>query len=135
MTHISAPCIKIEQSPGKYLYSFVIEGKKLAQFATVSRIKRDEQQQLLGYQRMEVSDHVADIKSYLEREDSILPNSLVIAFQQQLEFESVQQLKDGELGIIKIEIGAEEKPGWIVDGQQRAAALRLMKRDNFPFKI
>ena len=135
MTHISAPCIKIEQSPGKYLYSFVIEGKKLAQFATVSRIKRDEQQQLLGYQRMEVSDHVADIKSYLEREDSILPNSLVIAFQQQLEFESVQQLKDGELGIIKIEIGAEEKPGWIVDGQQRAAALRLMKRDNFPVSV
>ena len=135
MTQISAPCIKMEQSPGKYLYSFVIEGKKLAQFASVSRIKRGEQQQLLGYQRVEVSDHISDIKSYLERPDAILPNSVVIAFQQPLEFESVQQLEQGELGVLKIHVGAEQKPGWIVDGQQRAAALRLMKRDNFPVSV
>ena len=89
----------MEQSPGKYLYSFVIEGKKLAQFASVSRIKRGEQQQLLGYQRVEVSDHISDIKSYLERQDAILPNSVVIAFQQPLEFESVQQFNSFNTGI------------------------------------
>ena len=70
----------------------------------------------MGYQRAEVSDHISNIKSYLERKDAILPNSLVITLQQKLDFEPVQQLEEGELGVLKINVGAKQKSGWIVDG-------------------
>lgn len=135
MTQISVPCIKTEQNPGQFLYSFVVDGKKIAQFATVSRVKRNDDQKLLGYQRPEVTDHITDIKSYLERQDAMLPNSLVIAFQQKLYFEKLEAFGDSELGVLRIDVSGDEKPGWIVDGQQRAAALRLMKKTKLPVSV
>ncbi len=101
----------------------------------MSRVKRSNDQKLLGYQRPEVTDHITDIKSYLERKDAILPNSLVIAFQQKLHFEKLQAFGDSELGVLRIDVNDDKKPGWIVDGQQRAAALRLMKKESLPVSV
>lgn len=47
-----------------------------------------------------------------------------------------QQLGCSRAGTLEIPVGAdvpdEKKPGWIVDGQQRAAALRDARVDSFP---
>jgi DGQHR domain-containing protein len=135
MNCLSLPCIKTEQTPGKPIYSFVVDGKKIPQFATISRIKRDEDHKLVGYQRPEVEDHINDIKLYLDSQDAVLPNSLVIAFQKKLCFEKKETIGDGEIGTLQIDIGGEEKSGWIVDGQQRVAAMRLLKKQKFPVSV
>jgi DGQHR domain-containing protein len=96
---------------------------------------------LNGYQRPEVVSHIAQIREYLESENPMLPNAIVVAFDERVQFKaSARNGKyDGSFsrgGTIEIPIqnGASdaEKPGWIVDGQQRAAALRDARIERFP---
>lgn len=134
------PAIEIRQGPSRTLYAFAVDGKKLGQFATVSRIARDDAHELDGYQRPEVASHIKQIKTYLESEDPLLPNSLVIAFDERVRFEAaeVQPLSESftRTGTLLIpldeSIPDSEKPGWIVDGQQRSAAIREAEITEFP---
>lgn len=127
MKTISLPCLRIEQAQGRYVYSFAVDGKDIQKFASISRIGRDESGKLEGYQRPEILTHISDIRRYLEQAHAVLPNALIIAFNEKLVFKAVGT-SDGAsiLGHIEIPIGAEKKPGWVVDGQQRLAALRQM---------
>ena len=133
---LSVPCIKTQQNPDRHLYSFVVDGKRIAQFATVSRVGRDEGGQLAGYQRPEVQDHISDIRSYIEQPNAILPNSIVIAFQGLLDFEEIKRVdSESSVGTLHIPISEKDKLGWIVDGQQRAAALRTAKKEKMPVSV
>jgi DGQHR domain-containing protein len=119
------------------LYSFAVDGKKLPLFSTVSRIHRDEEQNLGGYQRPEALAHIAAIQRYLESSSPLLPNALVIAFDERVKFEPGGAAGgDASFGEISIPVDAsladEDKPGWIVDGQQRSAAIREAKVEEFP---
>jgi DGQHR domain-containing protein len=127
MKTISLPCLRIEQSEGRYIYSFAVDGKDIQKIASISRIGRDESGKLEGYQRPEILTHIADIRRYLEQAHAVLPNALIIAFNQKLVFKAVDS-GDGStmLGHIEVPIGSETKAGWVVDGQQRLAALRQM---------
>ncbi len=81
-------------------------------------------------------DHVADIRQYLEREHAILPNSIVVAFNQPVHFtEDTPSSEPVRIGRLTIPVGDQEKAGWIVDGQQRTAALRSAKRSSFPVSV
>ena len=80
--YLEYPCIRTEQNPGKTIYSFVANGGDLFKFAKISRIRRDDEGTLLGYQRARVDEHINDIRTYLEKSDSMLPNSLVVAFDK-----------------------------------------------------
>jgi DGQHR domain-containing protein len=131
MSHIEElrfPALAYEQTSGRTLYAFAAPGSELARFATVSRIRRDDAANVEGYQRPEVLSHISEIRSYLESEDSILPNAVVVAFDNRVRFESQETSEDGRFGelVIPVDPNAEdyEKPGWMVDGQQRMAALR-----------
>jgi DGQHR domain-containing protein len=136
MTELVLPCIKTEQSPQRYIYSFVVNGKQISQFARISRINRGGTGQLTGYQRPEVQDHINEIRMYLERDDAILPNSIVVAFQDELRFEPISAVgKDSQVGTLRIDLSNGEKPGWIVDGQQRVAALRTLKKEGMPVSV
>ena len=125
------PAIRYTQGDDRILYSFVADGKQLRQFTTISRVKRDEQSaELLGYQRPEVVNHIKKIQDYVESENPLMPNSLVIALKPELiEFVPLKDSKDhsnAELGTLTISRLHEEghlQPGWIVDGQQRTAAI------------
>jgi DGQHR domain-containing protein len=64
----------------------VVEGKRVHDFAAVSRIHRSEGE-IHGYQRPEVLAHVADIRRYLEGNTPLLPNALVVAFDDTVGFE------------------------------------------------
>ena len=84
----------------------------------------------LGYQRPEVQDHIQGIKNYLETEGAILPNSIVIAFEKGLDYQVDKAVgEQSTMGTLHLDIASGRKSGWIVDGQQRVAAMRAAKKD------
>lgn len=137
------PALEIRQGPDRVLYSFAVDGKILPEFATISRIRRDSESDIRGYQRPEVLSHIAEIRAYLESDRPMIPNSIVVAFDARVRFEAsdVQPLGSGysRVGTIVIPVGgdgaSEDKPGWIVDGQQRSAAIREARIDKFPICV
>ena len=91
---------------------------------------------MTGYQRPEVQDHINEIRGYVERSDAILPNSIVIAFQDALDFVEIERIDDeSSVGTLHIPVTKKEKSGWIVDGQQRVATLRTAKKDKMPVSV
>jgi DGQHR domain-containing protein len=136
---LSLPALAIRQSPGRVLYSFAVDGKQIPNFAAVSRIKRDAAQAIAGYQRPESIAHIRTIRQYLETANAMLPNALVVAFDSRVRFEpdsAETSDTDAQAGRLIVPIDRslpdEEKPGWIVDGQQRSAAIRDADIERFP---
>lgn len=140
--YLRVPAIEVRQGPNRRLYTFAVDGKQLPKFTTISRIHRDKESEVGGYQRPEVISHIAAIRRYLESEDPLVPNALVVAFNDQVKFEAAAVESDvdyampGTLVIpIDPEVPDEDKPGWIVDGQQRSAALREADLEQFPISV
>lgn len=136
------PALEVRQGD-RLLYQFAVDGKQLPQIATVSRIRRTEEGALNGYQRPEVLRHVKAIRSYLESPRALMPNALVIAFDSRVRFEPAPDAaatEDCAVGTVIVplpEPGDEsgDRPGWVVDGQQRAAALRDARVERFPIPV
>lgn len=138
---LKLPALEVRQSPGRTLYSFAVDGKVVHQFATVSRVKRREGE-LEGYQRPEVLSHIDEIRAYLESGSPMVPNAVVIAFDSRVRFEATRaapRSSYSRAGTLLIPVDAawpdERKPGFIVDGQQRLAAIRDSRIDNFPICV
>ena len=137
---LKVPALEVRQGVNRKLYSFAVDGKHLHDFCTVSRVSR-QSGEMDGYQRPEVVSHIVQIRDYLESENPILPNAIVVAFDSSVSFTSSSRRgtgdapfsRSGHLEIPIVEgIADEDKPGWIVDGQQRAAALRDARVKDFP---
>src|SRR3954453_19828958 len=133
------PALEVRQSKQRLLYSFAMDGKLLPKVTTISRIVRDENHQILGYQRPEVLSHISEIRNYLESDNPMIPNAIVVAFDERVRFEPLSDTKGSEFSrpgllVIPIDEGQpdELKPGWIVDGQQRSAAIRDARISHFP---
>ncbi len=120
------PALRVKQH-GKEIYAFKILGKDILKFASISRIKRDESGGLIGYQRLEVTNHIKEITTYLAEKDSILANSIVVGFDQDVRFETLEGNED--FGYICIP--DDRICGQIVDGQQRSTALERLQDENF----
>jgi DGQHR domain-containing protein len=135
---LKVPALEITQRPGRVFYSFAVDGKLLANFTTISRIRRDASEALIGYQRPEVLSHINEIRDYLESPNPLLPNAIVIAFNDRVTFVPGETApgeftRFGTLVIPTSSIQSEEdKPGFIVDGQQRVAAIRDAELTDFP---
>lgn len=143
MSEIKIPALQIKQSEKRVLYTFAVDGKLIASFATVSRISRNDSNEVIGYQRPEVLSHISEIKNYIESNDPMLPNAIVIAFDNRVRFEATptptdipEYVRVGTL-LIPIDLMSPEnsKPGWIVDGQQRTAAIRDAEVGHFPVAV
>jgi DGQHR domain-containing protein len=72
----------------------------------------------------------------------MIPNALVIAFDKRVEFEPLSGVPHADYtrhGTIIIPISDDEadedKPGWIVDGQQRTAAILDARVESFPICV
>jgi DGQHR domain-containing protein len=137
------PALEIRQGPRRTLYTFAVDGKELANFATISRIGRTEEHAIKGYQRPEVLSHIADIQQYLESANPMIPNAIVVAFNRTVRFEPspkngnrISYSRPGEL-VIPFCAGEpdENRPAWIVDGQQRMAAISSAKIKSFPICV
>ena len=130
------PAIEITQGRNRRSFSFAVDGKLLPQFTAVSRVARDDANAVTGYQRPEVLSHISQIRKYLESENPMLPNAIVVAFDRSVVFESTAPPSPtGRIGALHIPIPAdddEDKPGLIVDGQQRTAAIREAAIKRFP---
>lgn len=123
------PALRIRQG-AQFIYTFGVDGKRIHEFATVSRVHRDDVT-LQGYQRPEVLSHIKAIRRYLESDGALLPNAVVVAFDERVSFvasktaSSVDYVSAGELVIpIDESLPEDRKPAWLVDGQQRSAAIR-----------
>ncbi len=135
------PALEIRQTPARRIYSFAVDGKELPSFAAVSRIHRSNET-IAGYQRPEVLAHVEEIRRYLESSSPMMPNSLVLAFDERVRFEPLgtpTSVAYSAVGTLIIPVDAlwndQDKPGWVVDGQQRAAAIREARIGTFPVSI
>jgi len=136
MNVLKVPCMQTKQSRGKVIYSFIVNGKDISKFADVSRIRRNSDAVIEGYQRPEVHDHISEIKNYLDSDGAILPNSIVIAFDRKVKFTPSNKADHlTTVGTLEIPITSKSKPGLIVDGQQRVAALRQVKKAEFPVSV
>ena len=135
------PALEVRQGDNRRLFSFAVDGKQLHEFCTISRVSRHEGKGLNGYQRPEVVSHINQIREYLESDNPILPNAIVVAFDESVCFKPHARNGKNDAhfsrpGVLEIPIqdgiAEVDKPGWIVDGQQRAAALRDARVKEFP---
>lgn len=136
---IRVPAIEFQQGRERSLYSFAIDAKLVSAFANVSHVRREEANDLAGYQRPEVVKHIQSIRSYLETEQApMIPNALVVAFDSRVTFEPLgidEGLGYSRHGHILIPMDENDPPGFVVDGQQRSAAIRDAKLETFPMAV
>jgi len=135
------PALEIRQGRKRRLYTFAVDGKQLPLFTTISRVRREDHQ-IEGYQRPEVLAHVSAIRSYIESAEPMIPNAIVVAFDTRVRFEPAGAMADVSYvtpGVLVIpvdeDLDDEDKPGWIVDGQQRSAAVREADVRKFPLCV
>jgi DGQHR domain-containing protein len=137
---LRVPALEVKQGV-RILYTFAIDGKTVPEIATVSRISRADDGELGGYQRPEVISHIEEIRNYLESSAPMIPNAVVIAFDSRVTFVASKGPQNhfcraGEL-VIPVDPSweAADRPGFIVDGQQRLAAVRDAQVDSFPLCV
>lgn len=128
------PALAIQQ-PGGTVYAFGVDGKRVPEFAGVDRIRRREGV-LQGYQRVEAGAHVVTIREYMQSAKPLLPNAVVFSFDERVRFDATPGATFGHVrtGLLSIPLGTGEDwkpPGWIVDGQQRLAAVRGAEVEGF----
>lgn len=133
--------LRLIQTPGHPIYLFSLTGAELLEIGEISRVSRDEAGQLIGYQRPEVKRHIQNIVDYLNGENILFPNSIILALSSRVRFRQSRGPSVGDglssAGILEIPIsnGRQKKPAWIVDGQQRAVALSKCNNPNLIIPI
>ncbi|MFC4034620.1 DGQHR domain-containing protein DpdB [Streptomyces polygonati] len=139
---IKRRALRIEQHPSIPLYLFALEAGEVDLVADVARISRDEAGRLLGYQRPEKKQHVKQILEYLDSEDVLFPNGLILALPSTVRFRGSRgpNSTDGlsTIGTLEIPLPASRdapRPALIVDGQQRSLALALTKKSKLPITV
>jgi len=112
------------------VYAFFIPGELITQIADISRIHRDDNETLAGFQRKAIQQHVKNIAEYIDQGEVLFPNSITLAFSPEVTFvQSRGKLPDdliggGQTGTLTIPLLEEgQRVAWIVDGQQRSLAL------------
>jgi DGQHR domain-containing protein len=131
----------VQQNSGVPIYLFALTATELEKVAEISRVSRDSAGELIGYQRAEVKRHVANIVEYLDSEDAILPNAIILALSSRCRFTRSRgpNVDDGVVAAGSLEIpivtNGEHRPAWIVDGQQRSIALQQVRNRDFPIPV
>jgi DGQHR domain-containing protein len=133
--------LRITQAVQAPLYMFTLTAGEILQVADISRVSRDDLGDLIGYQRPEVRGHIQEITDYLDSDQPLFPNPIIIALPSTVRFTCSRgpNVSDGIAASGTLEIplssGNGHRPGWIVDGQQRAYALAAAKRQDFPVPV
>src|ERR1700722_13145110 len=135
--------IRMEKACGKPLSLFSLTAKEIFQIAEISRVSRGQDSELIGYQRPEARQHIQEIVDYLDSANGevIFPNSIIMALPSSVTFKQSRGPQTGgdiaAGGVLEIPLsrGDDPRPGWIVDGQQRALALSRARRQDLPVPI
>ncbi len=140
-TVLARRALKITQAGSAPLYMFTLTAGEVLQVADISRVARDDVGELIGYQRPEVRGHIQEITDYLDSDQPLFPNPIIMALPSTVRFTCSRgpNVSDGIAASGTLEIplpnGDGRKPGWIVDGQQRAYALASARRQDFPVPV
>ncbi|NBZ89643.1 DGQHR domain-containing protein DpdB [Stagnihabitans tardus] len=119
--------IYAKQSAAHDVLTFTASASDILDFAVIDRAGREADGSLNGFQRPQIAGHIRNIRDYLEQEDAVLPNPIVVAFLGGLTV--VDRRDDGHC---RVEIDTStSKPGVVVDGQQRLTALSQTSRGDF----
>jgi len=139
---LTVRALRTIQKKNIYTFSFFLPGSKLISIANISRIKRDVDESLEGFQRKEIKNHVRGIVDYLDEGDVLFPNAVILALDIDTQFKASRGTKPegdesvAEAGILKIPYGKDdEKKAWVVDGQQRTLALSRTKNTDIPVPV
>ncbi len=140
---VTVRALRVEQIPGVPLYSFFMRGGDILRLGDFSRLRRNDEGQLEGFQRAEVKKHVAEIKKYLDGPSVLFPNGIILAVSQKLRFVKSRgpgNAEDGigEAGHLELQLAKDEtspRLAWIVDGQQRSLALSRCTNPDLPVPV
>jgi len=124
--------LRVNQDGKIPVYTFFLTASDLLRIAEISRVKRNKDGDLLGYQRKQVSTHVDEITKYVDSTDVVFPNAIILALGSQVKFKKGRGPQIGDPGCEggSLEIPCdpnEPKVAWVVDGQQRTLALSKAK--------
>ncbi len=138
----SRKALQITQSnSGVKIYLLTLSADELLEIAGISRIGRGDDGDLIGYQRPEVKKHVNEIAEYLSSKDMLLAHPIILSFSSEVEFVSSRGPKTSDglavAGNIMIPRANSnnQKPAWIVDGQQRVLAMSQCEKRSFGVPI
>src|SRR6516165_936802 len=84
--NISVRALRTRQGNGVDVFSFFIRGADITQVAEISRISRDENDALKGFQRKEIQNHVKGIIEYLDQGSVLFPNAIILALSSEVKF-------------------------------------------------
>ena len=141
MSELRVPALQLAQGPTREIYSFGIDGKLLHRFAAVSRVGRDDDAAIRGYQRPEVLvAHQRDPRLHRVGDaDDPERDRRRVRLARSLRARTTRrdgvEIAAAQSGTLVIPLDEEERPGWIVDGQQRAAAIRDARVERFPIFV
>jgi DGQHR domain-containing protein len=130
------------QQAGKPVYAFFVPGADLLKIAEISRVHRDAEGSLQGFQRKGIKSHVQAITEFLDRGAVLFPNAIILAISPRARFTQARGEKPGgdvkscEAGTLRIPLRSDgPKAAWIVDGQQRSIALSQARDKSFPVPV
>lgn len=142
MTNIKVRALKTTQGEDVDVYAFFLPGNKISEVAQISRIQRDEDNNLEGFQRKEIKNHVKRIAEYLNTDNVLFPNAILLAMSSEVTFVGSRGPKPHDLvspgtsGTLTIPVYEDGEPvAWIVDGQQRSLALQQTKNADIPVPV
>lgn len=130
MTRMKFNAIVPHQAKTAKVAFFVATVEQVARIARIDRLSRTEDGKPSGFQRPQIASHIREIGDYLQKDEAILANPIVIGF---VDGASIRKLKSG-LCELTVDIG-RGAPGWIVDGQQRFSALTEINRPKFEIPV
>lgn len=120
--------IRAKQAEGSDVFCFAAEPADVLSFSEIDRVGRQDNGELKGFQRHQVAPHIKEIRDYLGREDALLPNAVIVAF---LDNVVVRDLGNGIADITISVPEGQNRPGFVVDGQQRLTALSGIRKPGF----
>ena len=130
------------QQADKPVYAFFVAGADLLKIAEISRVHRDAEGSLQGFQRKGIKSHVQAITEFLDRGPVLFPNAIILAISPRARFTQARGEKPGgdlrscEAGTLRVPLASDgSKAAWIVDGQQRSLALSQARDKSFPVPV
>lgn len=141
-TELVLRALHTKQGPGLDVYAFFVRGASIVRLADISRIARDETDELKGFQRPEIRSHVKGIVDYLNQGAVLFPNAIILAMSPQVRFAASRGTRptgdeglaqSGTLTIPLLEEG--RRVAWIVDGQQRSLALAQARQEDLAVPV
>ena len=139
---LSVRALRTQQADGVNVYAFFAPGADLLRIADISRVHRDAEGALQGFQRKEIRSHVQAIVQFLDQGPVLFPNAIILAISPEAVFtcsrgsKPAGDVKASEAGTLRIPVPQNgTRAAWIVDGQQRSIALAQAQNKSFPVPV